>query len=180
MFSINFAITYIVILTCVMFLNLIISLSVLWIDNDIIAYIALQKQPLLFRGYLTTKRDLFYSPFFCYHSISLYICKLIYFFHDRAKILRQRFFRRILFIHLTLEPSYSSISSSTVTNEYPSPCNSSIIRSAAFTDDSEASCSRMISFSCTLSMTRFAMTLELSVFQSSGSTSHSTSIIFVS
>lgn len=85
MFSINFAITYIVILTCVMFLNLIISLSVLWIDNDIIAYIALQKQPLLFRGYLTTKRDLFYSPFFCYHSISLYICKLIYFFHDRLK-----------------------------------------------------------------------------------------------
>ena len=47
MFSISFAITYIVILTCVMFLNLIISLSVLWIDNDIIAYIALQKQPLL-------------------------------------------------------------------------------------------------------------------------------------
>ena len=91
MFSISFAITYIVILTCVMFLNLIISLSVLWIDNDIIAYIALQKQPLLFRGYLTTKRDLFYSPFFLYHSISLYICKLIYFFHDRAKILHQRF-----------------------------------------------------------------------------------------
>ena len=80
---------------------------------------------------------------------------LCHFFHDRAKILRQRFFRHILFIHLTLEPSYSSISSSTVTNEYPSPCNSSIIRSAAFTDDSEASCSRMISFSCTLSMTRF-------------------------
>lgn len=49
MFSISFAITYIVILTCVMFLNLIISLSVLWIDNDIIAYIALQKQPLLFQ-----------------------------------------------------------------------------------------------------------------------------------
>ena len=43
----RFAITYIVILTCVMFLNLIISLSVLWIDNDIIAYIALQKQPVL-------------------------------------------------------------------------------------------------------------------------------------
>lgn len=80
MFSISFAITYIVILTCVMFLNLIISLSVLWIDNDIIAYIALQKQPLLFRGYLTTKRGLFYSPFFCYHSISLYVCKSIYFF----------------------------------------------------------------------------------------------------
>lgn len=100
MFSISFAITYIVILTCVMFLNLIISLSVLWIDNDIIAYIALQKQPLLFRGYLTTKRDLFYSPFFCYHSISLYICKLIYFFHDQAKILRRRFFRRILFFAL--------------------------------------------------------------------------------
>ena len=55
MFSMRFAITYIVILTCVMFLNLMISLSVLWIDNDIIAYIALQKQPLLFRGYLTTK-----------------------------------------------------------------------------------------------------------------------------
>ena len=55
MFSISFAITYIVILTCVMFLNLIISLSVLWIDNDIIAYIALQKQPLLFRGYPTPK-----------------------------------------------------------------------------------------------------------------------------
>lgn len=47
MFSISFAITYIVILTCVMFLNLIISLSVFWIDNDIIAYIALQKQPIL-------------------------------------------------------------------------------------------------------------------------------------
>ena len=47
MFSISFAITYIVILTCVMFLNLMISLSVLWIDNDIIAYIALQKQPVL-------------------------------------------------------------------------------------------------------------------------------------
>ena len=55
MFSMRFAITYIVILTCVMFLNLIISLSVLWIDNDIIAYIALQKQPLLFWGYPTPK-----------------------------------------------------------------------------------------------------------------------------
>lgn len=85
MFSISFAITYIVILTCVMFLNLIISLSVLWIDNDIIAYIALQKQPPLFRGYLTTKRGLFYSPFFCYHSISLYVCKSIYFFMIRLK-----------------------------------------------------------------------------------------------
>ena len=55
MLSMRFAITYIVILTCVMFLNLIISLSVLWIDNDIIAYIALQKQPLLFWGYPTPK-----------------------------------------------------------------------------------------------------------------------------
>lgn len=53
--------------------------------NDIIAYIALQKQPLLFRGYLTTKRGLFYSPFFCYHSISLYVCKSIYFFMIRLK-----------------------------------------------------------------------------------------------
>lgn len=47
MFSISFAITYIVILTCVMFLNLIISLSIQRVDNDIIAYIALQKQPVL-------------------------------------------------------------------------------------------------------------------------------------
>ena len=54
--------------------------------NDIIAYIALQKQPLLFRGYLTTKRDLFYSPFFCYHSISFYIFKSFqYQFLDRHK-----------------------------------------------------------------------------------------------
>lgn len=64
MFSISFAITYIVILTCVMFLNLIISLSVLWIDNDIIAYIALQKQPLLFRGYPNDKKGLILQPLF--------------------------------------------------------------------------------------------------------------------
>ena len=60
----RFAITYIVILTCVMFLNLMILLSVLLIDNDIIAYIALQKQPLLFWGYPTPKRDLFDQPLF--------------------------------------------------------------------------------------------------------------------
>lgn len=63
MFSISFAITYIVILTCVMFLNLIISLSVLWIDNDIIAYIALQKQPVLCGDTQRQKGTYFTAPF---------------------------------------------------------------------------------------------------------------------
>lgn len=54
--------------------------------NDIIAYIALQKQPLLCGNIQRQKGTYLISPFFCYHSISFYICKLFqYQFLDRHK-----------------------------------------------------------------------------------------------